>query len=239
MAPVDNYNSLEEIRRILNGRPTNWALPQELASVAFELTYLPPAQALDKAKAYIDSVREHNELQDMLFMAAAESKDTLKEKPITNAGGRGLFGYIRRQFLSSINGTPFRALRWFELNDSGLHMFQPFDSVSERIVTYDDILEGKIVLSVDPPGYLDWFIGFFKQFWKSVPVLIGEIVAYEPGSGRNVATAVAWRPDKKVDQIMEALEELHRAENRYRGHKRVPRLVDLLSYYNIEIMERD
>ena len=207
--------------------------------MAFELSYLPPEDALKRAKAYIDSIRAHNELQDQFFEAALAYKEKLKENPITNAGGRGLIGYFQRQILSSLNGTPFRALRWFELNDTGLHMFQPFDSVSERIISHADLLEGKIVLSVDPPGYLDWFIGFTKQFWKNVRVFIGEIVAYEPGSGRNVATAVAWRPDKKIKEVTGALEKLHRAKNRYGSHKRVPRLVDLLSYYNIEVMERD
>lgn len=232
---MSEQDALREIQDILdNTRPTNWELPQELASVAFELTYLSPSEALARARHHIKEIQAHNEAQDELFEIAKNVRESLKEDSITNAGGRGLGGFLLRQVLAALNGTPFRALRWFELDESGLHMHQPFDTVSVRTFSYDDITEGKVVLSVNPPSYLDWLIGFTKQFWENVPIPIGEVVAYEPGSGRTIATAVSWRPDKKIAQVMDGLEKIHRASHRYREHKRVPRLIDLLSYYNVE-----
>lgn len=235
MASAEEQAAKLAIRQILESSiPTNWQLPPELASIANRLSRLPADQALAQAERHIAAIQQANEKLEERAEAAQAKVDKLKDEPITSAGKRGLMGYLKRQLLATINGTPAISLRWFEVKDDGLHMYQPFATVTERTVTHGDLAEGRIVLSVDPPGYLDAILGFLRQFRSGVSAPWGQVVAYEPGSGETVATVVAWKPDYKVKRIREALEAIFLAQNPYVNYQRVPRKVDLLSYYNFE-----
>ncbi|MCB0064610.1 MAG: hypothetical protein KDE19_20950 [Caldilineaceae bacterium] len=235
MSNIDNRVALQKIYRILYyERSTDWNMPEEFAHrCANELPNLPPIQALQRATEFIEEVRQHNQAEEQKFQAAENYKVELQANPITNAGRRGWQGYLRRQLLAFLNGT-LNSLDRLEVTEQGLQLYQPFATVSQRTITYRDLRERRVVLSVNPPAYLDELLGTLRQFREKVIVPWGEIVVYEPGSGRNIATAIAFRPDEKVAEIRVALAQLHRAENQYENYKRIPRLVDLLIYYDIE-----
>lgn len=231
----EELEAKRQIREILETSiPTNWQLPPELAGIAMSLSRLPADEALQRAEAHIASIQAANERNEERYQKALKELDELEDNPITSASRRGLIGYLTRQILATLNGTPSISLRWFEVMEDGLHMYQPFATVTERMVTHADLAEGRLVLSVNPPGYMDAILGFLRQFRDSVSAPWGEVVVYEPGSGDIVATAVAWRPEGKVRQIRKALENIHLAQNPYVNYQRVPRKVDLLSYYNFE-----
>jgi hypothetical protein len=235
--------ALSKIRRMFQEeRATNWGMPEEYAfKYAHELMNASPAEALTKAKQFINELREHNRKEDEKFEQAKKQKEELKKNPISNVGTRGILGYIRRQILAAINGTPFSSLNILEVDSEGLQVYLPFAAVSQRTIKHKDIQEKRALLSVNPPAYLDSILGYLRQFRKNIPIPIGEIVLYEPGSGKTIASAVAQRPDLKLDEIKKALEQLHRVENPYEKHKRLPRVVDLLIYYDLnhwEIVEQ-
>lgn len=235
MALPEEQAAKQKIREIVEQSvPTNWQLPPELASIANRLARLPADQALEQAEAHIAKIQAANERTEDRAEQAEQEVNNLTDDPITSASRRGLLGYLTRQLLATLNGTPSIALRWFEVDEGGLHMYQPFATVTERTVTHADLSEGRIVLSVDPPGYMDAILGFMRQFRSSISAPWGQVVAYEPGSGDIIATAVAWKPEEKVRRIRTALEAIYLAKNPYVNYQRVPRKVDLLSYYNFE-----
>lgn len=233
MAPIDERRALEQIYALyIHERGTDWNIPEEFAHrCANELPQLPPTAALERAKEIIEEVKEHNQAEGEKFEAAKQFKEELPSNSITNAGATGWRGYVERVLAATLNGTA-NSMHLLVVTEEGLQLYQPFATVSQRTITYSDLQDGKIVLSVNPPSYLDELLGFVRQFRKNVIVPWGEIVVYEPGSGRNIAEAVAFRPDKKLAKIRNALEQLHRAKNPYTNYKRTPRLVDLLIYYD-------
>lgn len=237
----EDREALEVIRNVLQENSTpHWQMPPEFAfRFAYEIANLPPAAALQKAQSMIDNVHQHNATEVQKGDEASLVLEKLRENPITNAGSRSFGGFLLRQFLAFLNGTPFSRLDWLEVDDTGLHIYEPFSNVSQRTVKQRDIVAGTVVLSVNPASYLDWPIGFLRQFRRNVPVLIGEIVVYEPGSGRTVGSAVAWRPDRKLVKIKAALVTLGRVENPYAGFQRVPRLEDFFVYYDVHRWEQE
>lgn len=238
LSPEDRAALIKIRRMFQEERATNWGMPEEYAfKYAHELANASPAEALEKAKQFIGELRAHNAKEDEKFKLARARKNDLKNNPISNVGSRGIWGYIRRQILAAINATPFSSLNILEVDDTGLQVYLPFAGVSQRTIKYKDLQERRVLLSVDPPAYLDSILGYLGQFKKNVPVPIGEIVVYEPGSGKRIASAVAQRPDLKKDEIVEALQQLHRVENPYEKHKRLPRVVDLLIYYDLNHWE--
>lgn len=237
---LSDAEALERIRGVLRENSTpHWQMPPEFAfRYAYEIAKMPPAAAYRRAQQMIMDVHKHNADEVKKHEEAEAVKKDLRENPITNAGGRGLKGYIKRIILSALNGTPFSRLDWLEVNDEGLQVYQPFSTVSQRTVKHRDLARGNVVLSVDPANYLDWILGFLRQFRGNVPVPIGEIVVYEPGSGRTIGSAVARRPDRKVQAMKDALAQLHKAENPYDSFQRVPRLEDFFVYYDVDGWER-
>lgn len=235
MVVVDDRTALAKIQAILSqDRATNWTMPDEFAyKYAHNLSSLAPRKALDQAAQFIDEVRQHNQAEEKKFQKAEVTKQKLTQGPISNAGPRGVRGYFQRQLLALLNGTA-NSLDRIEVTEKGMFVYQPFATVSQRTVKHKDIADKKVLLSVNPPGYLDGLLGFMRQFRKTVAVPWGEVVLYEPGSGKDIASAISFRPDKKVKEITGALADLHRVENPYEKYKRLPRLVDLLIYYDIE-----
>ena len=142
--------------------------------------------------------------------------------------------YFWRTTLASLNWTPSSRLNLFTVDVEGLKVYQPFATVSTRTIKLKQLREASVVMSVDPPSYLDGILGLIKQFVKTIPVPLGEIVLYEPGSGKEIARAVAIFPDAKIREMRNALEQLYLAETPYEGQKRLPRLGDLLIYYDLE-----
>ncbi len=145
-----------------------------------------------------------------------------------------IIDYFWRTTLAGINGTPASRLNLFTVDAEGLKVYQPFATVSTRTIKIKQLREASIVMSVDPPSYLDGILGFLKQFINDIPVPLGEIVLYEPGSGKEIARAVALFPDAKIKRMSNALQQIYLAETPYEGQKRLPRLVDLLIYYDLE-----
>jgi len=231
-----DYQALEEIRRVqASDRTSHWERPDGFAyKYAYRLSTLPPAAALERAREQIRALHARNAKALEESEKAQSVTDELNQNPITNAGSRGFIGYMQRQFLAILNGTPFNRLDWFEVDGNGLQIFQPFAIVSQRTVKQRDLLNGNVVLSVNPSAYFDRIIGVLRQFRRTVPVPWGEIVVYEPGSGNTIGRAVALRPDRKVQQMRAALEKIHQAENPYAHFERVPKLEDFLVYYDTE-----
>ncbi len=222
------------IAEALSKTDTNWAMPDEYAfEAAQEIDEsLHPTLALIKASTYIQRLRRRNDQQKERVKKARTLREKLKEEPITNAGPRGIRGVVRRWLLSSLNGTPFNNLNWIEVNHEGLQIYTPLSSVSQRTVKQAQLANNAVVLSVDPPAYLDWLIGFLRQFRRNIQTPIGQIIVYEPGSGRNLAEAVALWPDAKIKEMRNALEQLHLLENPYQRYARLPRMRDILIYYD-------
>ncbi|MEZ4728912.1 MAG: hypothetical protein R3E79_17405 [Caldilineaceae bacterium] len=227
--------ALEKIRELLEDRAeTNWAMPDEYAiRVAQDIAQRAPLDALQAAKRYIDDLRQQNAGVQARVVAAEKRRQELAEHPITNAGPRGLKGFLQRWALSLLNATPFSNFNWIEVNQNGLQIYTPLAPVSQRTVTYEQIRSGAIVLSVDPPVYLDQLLGFLGQFRRNIPVPWGELVVYEPGSGRYIARAIAMWPREKLKEMMDALAQIQIAQQPYQGYKRLPRLRDLLIYYDV------
>lgn len=157
--------------------------------------------------------------------------------PITNAGSRGWQGLIQRWLLTTLNATPTSGLNWMEITKDGLQVYQPLATVSQRAVNHKQIREGQVVLSVNPPAYFDSFLGVLRQFRRNVETPWGEIVIYEGGSGRIIASAIALAPDRKLRQMRTALELLHLAENEAEGFRPIPQLRDLLIYMDRAAIE--
>lgn len=227
--------ALEKIRDLLEKRAeTNWDMPDEYAfQKAHAIAKLSPLEALRAAKEYIEDLRKQNDSAQAKIDAALKRKKDLAENPITNAGSRGFKGFLQRWGLSWLNGTPFNNFNWLEVNQDGLQVYTPLATVSQRTITYRQIESGSVLLSVDPPAYLDQILGLMRQLRRNVAAPWGEVVVYEPGSGRNVARAIALRPNDKVKEIMDALRQLHLLSQPYQGYKRLPRLRDLLIYYDV------
>lgn len=157
--------------------------------------------------------------------------------PLTNAGPRGLKGLVQRWLLTTLNATPTSGLNWMEVTKDGLQIYQPLATVSQRTIKYRQVRDGQVVLSVDPPAYLDSFLGFMRQFRRNIDTPWGEIVIYEGGGARVIARAIALSPGGKVKQIRTALELLHLAENEHEGFRRLPQLQDLFIYVNPDRLE--
>lgn len=227
--------ALEKIRELLEDRAeTNWGMPDEHAiRVAQDIAQRPPLEALQIAKRYIDELRKQNAGVQTRVAAATQRRQELAKNPITNAGSRGLKGFLQRWGLSLLNATPFSNFNWIEVNQDGLQIYTPLAPVSQRTVTYEQIRSGSIVLSVDPPFYMDQILGFLSQFRRTVPVPWGELVVYEPGSGRYIARAIALWPRQKLKEMTDALMQIQLAQQPYQGYKRLPRLRDLLIYYDV------
>jgi hypothetical protein len=157
--------------------------------------------------------------------------------PLTNAGPRGLSGVVQRWLLTTLNATPTTGLNWMEVTKEGLQIYQPLATVSQRTIKYRQVRDGQVVISVDPPAYLDSFLGFMRQFRRNIDTPWGEIVIYEGGGARVVARAIALSPGSKIKQIRTALELLHLAENEHEGFRRLPQLQDLFIYIDPDRLE--
>jgi len=231
---VPSATAQEFIDEALAKTPTNWSMPDKYAfEAAQEIDEsLHPTLALIKASTYIQRLRRLNAKQQARVKKARGLREELKQNPITNAGPRGIRGFLRRLFLASLNGTPFDDLNWIEVNHEGLQIYTPFSTVSQRTIKYAQLMNNAVVLSVDPPAYLDWYLGVARQFRRNIQAPIGEIVVYEPGSGRTLAKAVALWPNAKIKEMRDALEALHLLENPFNGLQRLPRLRDILIYYD-------
>ncbi len=232
--PTENLSALEQIRRIQQLPPTNWPLPDEYAiRSAQPIAKLPPEQALKKAKADLAKFQKINDDLNDKLAKAQEAVAKLEKEPITNLGQRGLRGLFKRWLLSVINGTPF-SLTWIEVTPLGLQLYTPLSAVSTRIISYSQLTNGEISLATDPPAYFDWILGVIRQFRKKASTPWGEITVYERGSGKVIAAAIAMWPDQKIIEMTAALAQIHRVNNPFQGHKQLPRLVDLLMYYDAE-----
>ena len=68
LSPADR-EALSKIRRMFQEeRPTTWGMPEEYAfKYAHELVNAAPAEALEKAKQFINELREHNAKEDEKF----------------------------------------------------------------------------------------------------------------------------------------------------------------------------
>lgn len=234
---TQSLSPLDQIRRIQQQPPTNWPLPDEYAiRIAQPLAKLPPEQAIKKAKEELAKLQKINDDLVARLRQAEQYVETLKENPITNLGGHGLRGLFMRWLMSMVNGTPF-SLNWIEVTDKGLQLYNPFSAVSTRTITHAQIQSGEISLGIDPPAYFDWILGVIRQFRKNVTTPWGEITVYERGSGKVIANAIAIKPAKKIEEMRVALAQVHRVRNPFEGHKQLPRLVDLLMYYDAEAWE--
>jgi len=236
-SPEDS-KALNEIRRILQEhRESNWTMPEKHAMFAQDIAHDLPAQAYTRVDAYIKNMREHNLKQRQRFEQAQKFKQDIKNDvipEITNAGQRGIIGYFWRSFLATTNATPLSSLNFFEITEDGLLVEQPFVTVSRRVFKFKELANNEITMSVNPPAYLDWLLGFLRQFFRKITSPWGEIVIYERGSGREIARAVALWPEQKIKVFRGALETLHLAENQFAGREREPKKIDLLSYYDVE-----
>lgn len=152
--------------------------------------------------------------------------------PITNAGSRGAKGFLGRWLLASLNATPTSGLNWMEVTKDGLQIYQPLASVSQRTIKHPQFAQNQLVISVNPPAYFDAPLGLLKQFFADITTPWGEIVIYEGGGARTVASAVAFWPAAKIKEIRAALELLHLANNEHEGFRRIPRLRDMFFYFN-------
>lgn len=236
----EDQEALAKIRQLLNEHEpdTNWEMPAEYAfKCAHEIPSLQPAAAIKRAEEFIKELKEHNVKKQKELVEARKRKEELQQNPITNAGARGIYGFIQRWFLAWLNATPMSNFNWMEVNQEGLNLYQPFATVSLRTIKHKDVKNNEVTLSVDPPAYLDGILAVIKQFRKETDTPWGEIVIFERGGGKVVARAVARWPSQKIKEMKKALQQLHIVENPFEDHKRLPRLRDLLIYYDIEQIE--
>lgn len=235
--------ALAEFRRSLAHDPrTIWTMPEKHAMFAQDLTQDPPAVAYQRMEMYIKNIHDHNFKQRQRFEKALKFKQDLINDAIpeiTNAGQRGLSGYLWRLFLASLNGTPLSSLNFFAITSEGLLVELPFATVSRRVFKFRELANNEITLSINPPVYLGWWIGFLQQFSRKVSAPWGEIVIYERGSGREIARAIALWPEQKIREFRAALEALFLSDNQFAGREREPTINDLLSYYRIERWEEE
>jgi len=152
--------------------------------------------------------------------------------PITNAGSRGIRGLLIRGLLATLNASPTSGLNWMEVTKDGLQIYQPLATVSQRTIKYPQLAQNQLVISVNPPAYFDAPLGYLKQFFADITTPWGEIVVYEGGGARIVASAVAIWPAAKIKEMRAALELLHLAANEHEGFRRLPRLRDMFLYVN-------
>lgn len=152
--------------------------------------------------------------------------------PITNAGSRGARGLLIRWLLATLNASPTSGLNWMEVTKDGLQIYQPLATVSQRTIKHPQLAQNQLVISVNPPAYFDAPLGYLKQFFADITTPWGEIVVYEGGGARIVASAVAIWPAAKIKEIRAALELLHLAANEHEGFRRIPRLRDMFIYVN-------
>lgn len=230
-----NIQVLGEIRHLIaDPRGPNWSMPADYLMFAQDIAHYPPIEALKKVQEYINRIRDNNLKQRSKYEDASKYKAELNANPITNAGSRGLTGYFWRQILATINATPLTSLNLFEVNGDGLQIFQPFATISRRVVRWRELKNNELTLSVNPPAYFDWLLGFLRQFSRNIVSPWGELVLYERGSGRDIARAVALWPDTKIKEIRAALERLSLADDRDANRRVEPRKVDLLTYYDVD-----
>jgi len=152
--------------------------------------------------------------------------------PITNAGSRGARGLLIRWLLATLNASPTSGLNWMEVTKDGLQVYQPLATVSQRTVKHPQLAQNQLVISVNPPVYFDAPLGYLKQFFADITTPWGEIVLYEGGGARIIASAVAIWPAAKIKEMRAALELLHLAVNEHEGFRRLPRLRDMFIYVN-------
>lgn len=204
---------------------------------SLELRYEAPANALKQAKANVEKAKKNNAKAMIEHNNATDLKEELREHPWTDTAGFGLWAFIQRQVMSSINLTPFNGLNRFEVSDKGLVVYQPFRAVSVRILTYQDLADRNVILSVNPPSYFDLMLGFLGQFrWgRNVPSPWGQLVVDEPGSGRIVGTTVVLWPSEKQKQIEKLLKQLEEADLPYHARLQdVPDVAGQLINYDFE-----
>lgn len=148
--------ALEKIRSLLEERTeTNWNMPDEYAfQKAHAIAKLGPLEALRAAKEYIEDLRKQNDSAQAKLDVALKRKKELSEHPITNAGPRGLKGFLQRWGLSLLNATPFDNFNWLEVNQDGLQVYTPLATVSQRTITYRQIESGASVVSASPKRWL-------------------------------------------------------------------------------------
>jgi hypothetical protein len=242
---------IDDIRNILdNDRDTNWSMPEGYAiEYAQEIAALPPKDALIRAQKVIEDLKKKNAEQKKKRDDSKNLKDELKTVPYSNADMFGIISQVRRwgftgrivagflsviwrNFLATLNATPGEGLNVLEVDHEGLKVYLPFSTVSQRKITHKELKENQITISPDPADYFDAILGQLRLFFPNVPIPWGRIVVDERGSGRNIAAAVALRPDLKVKRIKDLLEKLYLLDNPYEGYKRLPRMVDLFIYYD-------
>ncbi len=229
----EQIEAFDQIRRIFREHgETNWNMPPEIAiQYAQELADVPPDQVRQKAREILQKLKDNNTKEKQKREKAKERVAALKANSITNLGRPGLIGYLQRSIMASINGTPLNALNWMEVNDKGLQVYTPLAPVSQRTFKQRDLAGNRVVLSVDPPAYFDALIGLLKQLRINFTTPWGQIIVYEPSSGRNLGEAVALWPDRKIKEFRDALMQIHLVENPFEGYQRLPRMVDLLGYH--------
>ncbi len=171
--------------------------------------------------------------------SAADPNDHGLPLPLTNAGARGWQGLLQRWLLTSLNATPTSGLNWMEVTKNGLQIYQPLATVSQRAIKHNQVRDGQVVLSVNPPAYFDSLLGLLRQFRRDIDTPWGEIVIYEGGSGRVIASAIALAPGRRLKEIRTALELLHLAENEAEGFRRIPHLRDLFIYVEDDLFADD
>ncbi|MBX3013160.1 MAG: hypothetical protein KF832_16700, partial [Caldilineaceae bacterium] len=79
--PPHERRALDKIRDLLEARAeTNWAMPEEYAiKVAQEIAQLPPVDALQAAKRYIEELRKQNAAVQTRVTAATQRRQELAE----------------------------------------------------------------------------------------------------------------------------------------------------------------
>lgn len=230
--------ALDEIVAALSNHESlsNWVMPDEIAHFIYDLMKMAPANAKRTADDFRAQRIQDNEKARLNFEKAVAKQKELARSPWTDTGGQGIFSFLLRQLLSFVNSTPFSGLNRLEINQDGLQIYQPFRTVSTRTIRHADLDGRNVVLSVNPPAYFDFLLGLFGQFrlTKDISSPWGQLVLYEPGSGQEIGAAVVLWPSEKKKTIEDTLKQLHLANNRFEGYKRVPNMTDLFDDYDTE-----
>ncbi len=171
-----------------------------------------------------------------MALPAPDPTDHGLHLPLTNAGSRGLKGLVQRWLLTTLNATPTSGLNWMEVTKDGLQIYQPLATVSQRTIKFRQVRDGQVVISVNPPAYFDALLGMLRQFRSNVDTPWGELVLYEGGGARVIASAIALAPGAKLKEIRTALELLHLAENEHEGFRRIPQIHDLFIYVDPDML---